>query len=138
MIVIIQPKKKKTKMEKLTLINFSLEWGMKTLLIAENQLPFFPMFLALLSLPENWKGHKFKLLSIWKCMKNHNCNILKSCSWGGCQVNDFPQSFNEPYLRCRAPKLPSNYMIHIEFLNLLSSFLFDILHKCDYVYVYTY
>lgn len=36
----------------LTLTTFSLECGEKTLFMAENQLPFFPMFLAFLFLPE--------------------------------------------------------------------------------------
>lgn len=35
----------------LTLIGFSLEFGLKTLFIAENQLPFFPIFLAYYSAP---------------------------------------------------------------------------------------
>lgn len=54
-------------MNPLTFTGFSLEWGIKTLLIAENQLPFFPMFLALVfSLAA---AKRIKFLSILKPFK---------------------------------------------------------------------
>lgn len=43
----------------LTLIGFSLEFGLKTLFIAENQLPFFPIFLAYYFSPCKRKQLKF-------------------------------------------------------------------------------
>lgn len=45
-------------------LSLSLECGEKTLLMAENQLPFFPMFLALPFLPERDKKEH---LRIYRC-----------------------------------------------------------------------
>lgn len=54
---------------KLILLTFPLEWCVKTLLIAENQLPFFPMSVALLFLPvrenEDTKYHGLCMLVLF-------------------------------------------------------------------------
>lgn len=67
----------------LTVASFSLEWGKNTLFIAENQLPFFPMFLALLSLPV--EEDEIRPFSICRtknlCMHLHEFLCINVCKY---------------------------------------------------------
>lgn len=62
-------KKSDFSVKELILLTFPLEWCVKTLLIAENQLPFFPMSVALLFLPvrenEDTKDHGLCMLGLF-------------------------------------------------------------------------